>query len=134
MGQFGINAIEATKLLKSGYKSAEQAWYESAETYISEPSRDKDCPRIAFLGLCAAGLVVGVSPNTVKLIDSKNGNYAVKAVELLVANHNLARQGKTKLWELVMSELKENWNKAQNGQMDVVMTLWEKNLIVVEST
>ncbi|MBD2597057.1 hypothetical protein H6G74_22400 [Nostoc spongiaeforme FACHB-130] len=135
MGQYGINAIEATKLLNSGYKSAEQAWRKSAEILISkESSREKPCPRSAFLGLCAAGLVVGVSPNTVKLMDSKNGNYAVKAVELLVANHNLARQGKTKLWKQVMSELKENPNKKQNGQMDVVMTLWEKNLIIVEST
>lgn len=130
-----MTAIEATKLLKGGYKSAEQAWRESAEINIlKEPSRDKGCPRVAFLGLCAAGLVVGVSPNTYlkSISNRKNAKYSVTAVGLLMRDRNLAQEDHKTLWSLVMSELKENPKKKHNGQMDVVMALWEQNLIVID--
>ncbi|GBE92565.1 DUF6979 family protein [Nostoc cycadae] len=135
MGQYGTTAIEAIKLLKSGYKSAEQAWRESAEKHIlAKSSRNKGCPRQAFLGLCASGLVVGVSPNTcTKLISSLNGEYSVTAVRLLVRDPNLVQKGKSKLWQKVLSEIPNtNPKKKHNEQMDVVMALWEQNLIVID--
>ncbi len=76
----------------------------------------------AFLGLCKEGLVVGVEPGNYAK-SSKNGEYAVDAVKVLRKNKYLASQPDF-LWKKVAGN-----TKPQNGQMDVVIGLWEAGLI-----
>nr|WP_313637966.1 hypothetical protein [Paenibacillus sp.] len=57
-----------------------------------------------------------------------NKTYAIQAVELLKANPELAKD-KNELWRKVIKGVK----KQHNSQMDVVLALWNNNLIVSES-
>ena len=118
-------AVLAVELLSSG-NCAEPAiaWKNAASKMFpsSASLRDKGCPKGSFLGLCMADLVVGVEPgNYVK--PSKNGEYAIAAVNVLRRNKFLASQPDL-LWKKVAGNA-----KTQNHQMDVVIGLWEAGLI-----
>jgi len=90
--------------------------------------------REAFLGLCAAGLIRGVSSATcTEPSSSPNRSYSVIAVRLLEANPDLARATKIELWRRVMKELAMDPKKKPNEQMDVVLTLWNQGLIVAST-
>jgi hypothetical protein len=89
----------------------------------TKSSQEKGCPKGAFLGLCQDGMVKGIPKgNYTKSI--KNKQYALQAVDIL------KRAGKKtftpkKLWlELRLGD------KKSNSQMDVVLALWNKNLIL----
>ena len=86
------------------------------------PSRDKGCPRNAFLGLAEDGLIVGV-PSGQYTRSELNKRYATRAVGLLRQKRHLAKNTPSELWRLVMSEECDR-NKAHNNQMDVVTALW----------
>ena len=88
-------------------------------------SREKGCPRIAYLGLCSEGMVKGVLRSNYVKPSSLNKAYAVKAVRLLRSDPLLA-EDKRELWNRVQNGNK----KAENNQMDVVLSLWKENLIV----
>lgn len=104
------------------------SWEQAASTYFSsESSRQKACPRNAFLGLCEAGLVKGIKVGV--YLKNKNENlnkkYAIAAVEKLKENPNVS---KNELWDEVREKLALG-EKAHNSQMDVVLALWQNNLI-----
>lgn len=87
-------------------------------------SQAKGCPRDAFLGLCEEGLIKGIPPG--KYCHSvKNKKYAMSALGLIRKNATLLKQP-ARLWELVM----QGESKVHNSQMDVVIALWESELIV----
>ncbi len=136
MTKYGSTAVQAVGLLRDGYKSADQAWRTIAgKVFAGAPkARDKVCPREAFLGLCAAGLIRGVSPGTCSgSSDSPNRSYSVTAVRLLSASPELVRGTKIGLWRLVMTELGLNTDKKPNEQMGVVLALWERDLITARA-
>ena len=83
----------------------------------------KGCPKGAFLGLCNAGLIQGVSAGNYARA-SKNGQYAVRAVEILNGNRFLASQPEL-LWKKVAGN-----TKTPNHQIDVVIGLWEAKRII----
>jgi hypothetical protein len=89
----------------------------------SSAARKKGCPRAAFLGLCEEGLVKGI-PAGHYTKSSENKAYAVRAVALLL--EGAQRWSKSALWKAVTTEEV----KQENGQIDVVLALWNKNLIV----
>ena len=92
MGAFGEVAVQSAELVRSGAcDSALKAWETAALTVFphSESQREKSCPRVAFLGLCEAGLVAGV-PASVSAKASANKDYAVRAARLLALNPGLA--------------------------------------------
>jgi len=125
MGKYGEAAVEASNLLNSGYaKSPIDAWNKATAKIFSESAsgRDKGCPRDAFLGLCEEGLIRGVAPGNYTR-STKNKGYAVKAVQIL-KNNPTSSYSQALLWEKV-----SGGRIRQNGQMDVVLSLWRNGLI-----
>ena len=118
---YGLVAIEAV-LNISDNTSPKEAWQHAATTTLSsESSRQKGCPRDAFLGLCQEGLVKGVKRG--KYTNSVlNKQYALNAVQVLMENKNKKHTSK-ELWQTL------NLKKAHNGQMDVVLALWKENYL-----
>ena len=105
-GDIAIKAAESS----SEYEDMEQAWTKIAESFpIKESIRKKGCPKNAFLGLCHAGLVKGISPEKVKTKRSKNknGEYAVTAVSLLKNNPEWANQKKSVFWRKIVGDEKK---------------------------
>jgi hypothetical protein len=128
MGKYGEAALKAVNLIKSdGEVSPIYAWEATTIEIFGKgtSSQAKGCPKSTFLGLCEEGLVTGVRLGKyLKNINSKNKLYGLKAVELLTQQASLASNIK-QLWELVF----EGEYKMHNDQMDVVVSLWENNLI-----
>lgn len=95
----------------------------------SESSRKKGCPRSTYLGLCEAGFVRGI-PRGDYTQSEDNKRYAIDAVRLLRRDPNLAEPsasagGAARLWAAVM----KGDPKRPNGQMEVVLALWNTGLI-----
>lgn len=124
MGKYGETALLAVKLIESKQASTpREAWKKaSTEIFSSGTSKDKDCPRSTFLGLCEEGCVRGIEPGKyTKSLDNKA--YALQAAELLVKDPSLSQSPST-LWKAI------NIQKSHNSQMDVVITLWNNDLIM----
>jgi hypothetical protein len=132
MGKYGDTAVKATELLHSGHRSAEDAWRQAAEAVFSgaPESMRKTCPREAFLGLCQEGMLAGVAASSCRRMEWRlNRSYAVAASHLLVAEPDLAHNGKARLWRRVMRKCGADPNKMHNSQLDVVLALLAKGWI-----
>ena len=123
MNIFGRVAVRAVELIDKGKASdPADAWRQAVTAICSTKSmQEKVCPRCAFLGLCRAGLVKGVPKCSAK--SSKNGDYAVQAAEYLRENHPSPAPHLDELWCKVT-------DIEHNGQMDVVIALWETEQIL----
>lgn len=131
IGQFGDTAISAVDICKRDAISAEDSWEIACrERIANENSRGKSCPKLAFLGIVHSGLVKGIDAfgDVSRKYKTKNGQYALNAIEILQDDHSLA-QRKRILWKRVMEKSREDSNKTQNNQMEVVIALWEKHFI-----
>lgn len=128
MGQYGRVAVRAVELYRAGrHVSPREAWEAAANELIaSSSSRDKGCPRSTFLTLCGQGLVVGVPPGT--YFAPRNGEHAMEAVRRLSEDRTLAKRRPGQLWTAVLG----GFRKRYNGQMDVVLGLWEAGLIELD--
>ena len=127
MGKFGETAVLAAELMrKHANKIGSDAWEVAvARKFPKSPSaRAKSCPRGAFLGLCAAGLIRSIPSELSAKFTSTSGTYAVEAVGMLREDESLAAKGPKELWMLTSGA-----DKVQNHQMDVVLTLWRHGLI-----
>jgi hypothetical protein len=127
MGKYGMVAVRATTLVRSGrHGSAPEAWSVAArETFPgSVAAQRKGCPRAAFLGLCEEGLVAGVPVGSYTQ-SKENKAYALAAVRLLEMDPALASDGPTALWRKVQ----KGEERTPNHQMDVVLSLWSDGLI-----
>jgi hypothetical protein len=120
MGIYGRAAVLAKQLVMTSARSPEDAWEQAiAQATRSQSSREKPCPRNAFLGICGADLIDGVSGNRCRShAGSKNGRYAIAAWKLLQVDPGLKNDKKT-LWGRL-----EGVIVRENGQMDVVVSLW----------
>ena len=78
----------------------------------------------AFLGLCEEGLVKGIPPGDYTK-SVKNKQYAIDAVRLLRLDPTLAGSKKL-LWQEAIGERRIKHNQ----QMDVVVMLWERGLLM----
>jgi hypothetical protein len=122
--RYGDAAILAARQAASGGNPIAQ-WEKSLEKlYPTSPvARQKSGPRGAFLGLCEEGLVKEIPAGDYS--SSKDSKaYAVRAVALLTA----AKQhwSKSALWH----EVTDGAGKQENGQIDIVLALWNNDLIV----
>ncbi|MCG7501714.1 hypothetical protein MHM83_07505 [Tenacibaculum sp. Mcav3-52] len=117
--KYGLAVIEAAEIGGNPVDS----WEQAVSTYFtSESSKQKACPRNTFLGLCEEGLVKEV-PKGNYTNSVKNKEYALKAIEIL-KGHKATTFSPKELWEkLALGE------KKHNSQMDVVLALWENDLI-----
>lgn len=126
MGSYGSAAVRATELLRArDVSSPRDAWAKSVRREFprSVASREKSCPRDAFLGLCEDGRVRGVRPGSYTR-SRLNKLYTLQAVKILRAHPNLASDELT-LWNRVMNGRK----KTPNNQMEVVVALWRRRLL-----
>jgi hypothetical protein len=92
----------------------------------SSAARKKICPRGAFLGLCEDGLVKGI-PAGHYTASKGNKAYAVRAVALLT--EGTQHWSTSALWQAVTNGAE----KTHNSQMDIVLALWNNDLIVGKS-
>ena len=125
MSMYGRAAITAARMLEQGTPSnPEAAWARaiSRETKSSE-SRRKSCPRGAFLELCAAGVIPGCEARP-SLFRGPNGEYALRILKAIRADEELVSDGE-RLWSTAVRRAK----KRENGQVDVVVSLWKEGLI-----
>lgn len=122
MNKYSITALKAAQNYKESFDIIRIYERATEEVFETKSSREKSCPKNTFLGLCEEGLVKGVPKgNYTKSV--KNKEYALKAVNVLKSNHNKIFTSK-ELWEQL-----ELGDKKHNSQMDVVLALWENNLI-----
>ena len=124
--QFGETATLATKLYKEGgATSPKYAWKMAAQQLISsKSSREKSCPKNAYLGLCAAGLVCGIPSGDYVESNSQEKQYATTAVDILRQNPEKA-ENLSALWRDVLKSLGEDPSKAHDSQMNIVVELWK---------
>jgi predicted CoA-binding protein len=130
MGKYGEAAVKAVKLVVSGTIDYPRDAWEIATGEIfgaGTSSQRKGCPRNAFLGLCEEGKIKGI-PFDNYTNSKKNKEYAIKAVQILQEIPALSSDP-TALWNRVV---KRDY-KVHNQQMDVVTSLWNNNLIVVNT-
>lgn len=126
MGKYGeVSYLAVQAIMKNGKLRPRQAWAEAAEKIFGEgnTSAKKGCPGSAFLGLCEAGMVREI-PKGKYTRATKNKEYALKAAALLKADPSLARNA-SELWRRIT-----NNEVNHNSQMDVVITLWNKDLLL----
>lgn len=119
MSKYGYLAIRAAKAARNGV-SPVQAWKDAAKEVFpdSASSREKGCPKSAFLGLAEEGLLRDILVgNYTRSKDNKR--YALDAVSVIRANFNITHDAK-ELWQTVIN----GEDKAHNYQMDVVLALW----------
>jgi hypothetical protein len=127
MGKYGDAAVLATQMMLDGRAASPlDAWRMAVQLVFprSLSSQEKGCPKCAYLGLCEDGLVNGVeSGSYTGSVDNKR--YAVEAVALLRWDPELADAP-----ELLWACVTDDSGKTHNGQMDVVIALWQADHIV----
>ncbi|MEH7249477.1 hypothetical protein V7114_22175 [Neobacillus niacini] len=128
MGKYGQAAIEAVSLVSTNPLVTPRDAWNQATTEIfgtGTSSQLKSCPRSTFLGLCEEGYIKGVAQGNHHLKSTKNKEYGIKAVAILKKDPSLVHDV-NHLWDKVV----EREVKAHNSQMDIVVTLWNSNLLV----
>lgn len=128
MAKYNKIALDAVGRLKAGV-DPRSAWaLSAADAYPDRPSaRDKGCPRSTFLGLIDAGVLLGI-PAAPDLSNSSNARYALEAVAALRNEPGFAERP-SQLWERTSGAPKQ-----QNGQLEVVLALWNAGLITDSPT
>lgn len=131
MGKYGQAAVKAVSLVNGGPRlDPIRAWNRATSVLFGSgsTSQKKSCPRDAFLGLCQAGLVRGV-PAGQYTRSQDNAGYAVAAARLLHQNASLANLSCPQLWARVLQHVGMRGSKTHNGQMDVVLSLFQNSLL-----
>ena len=120
MSSYGELAKLAASRARQGANPVE-AWKDAAEDVFptKKASREKGCPKCAFLGLAEEGLIRGVQPGRYTR-SRDNKHYALVAVAALRSDPELANDA-DRLWEIVMDGV----TKKHNEQMCVVSALWQ---------
>jgi len=126
--KYGDTAVLATDIVLSGNITPPAEAWRLAVTEICQhsPSSQKNgSPKGAFLGLCEAGLIKAIPAGSYsKSVHNQAKGYALRAFSLLSSDPALAGDRKT-LWQKVM----DGKVKRHNGQMDVVLALWQHGLL-----
>lgn len=128
MGQHGRIAHHVVRRVVADGVSPDKAWAEvAAELYPKHPAL-QNCGSACstFLGLCAAGLVVGVPAGKYEF-SARDKNYGLEAVKILEEEPTLAFDQDT-LWRHVLN----GRSIRHSFQMDVVCTLFRADLIQTE--
>jgi len=126
--RYGEAAIMAVRQVASVGLTPADRWERAMEkVYPTSPgARKKAGPRSAFLSLCEAGLVKDIPAGRyTKTQDNKP--YAVQAVALLI--EGAQRWSVSTLWQKVT----DGADTVHNGQMDIVLALWNNHLIIGRS-
>jgi hypothetical protein len=122
--RYGEAAIMATRQESPADINPVARWETAMKALYptSSAARKRARPRGAFLGLCEEGLVKGI-PAGRYTPPNDNKAYAVRAVTLLVEGKQ--RWSTSALWKAVAKPV-----ETHDSQMDVVLALWNNDLIV----
>ena len=122
--RYGEAALMAARQPATAESSPADRWQSAMEKlYPTSPAaRKKPCPRGAFLGLCEEGLVCGIPAGAYKASRFDKA-YAVRAVGLLT--EGTEHRSISALWRAVTNGA----DIQHNSQMDVVLALWNNDLI-----
>lgn len=127
MSKYGDAALEAVRNLKKWSGDPHLVWERAMKEQFgrSLTAQRKSCPRSAFFPLIAADLIDGIPAKECDLKPGPaNARYAVRAVELLKKNPAWEPSA-VELWRRVIGAE----TKAHNGQMNVVLALWQADQI-----
>ncbi|APZ47800.1 hypothetical protein BW723_16515 [Polaribacter reichenbachii] len=123
MNKYAQTTLKAKRNYKENYSILESYERAAKEFFTTKSPQEKGCPKGTFLGLCETGLVRGIPKgNYTKSV--KNKEYALKAVEIL-KQHKHKNITPKELWLAL-----DLGDKRSNSQMDVVLALWENDLII----
>lgn len=113
-------AINSHSMIMTTDIDPRTAWQRSASHIFgaTSSSAKKGCPRDTFLGLCEAGRVKGVRPGS--YTRSQKKEYALGACARLLGDPNLGTLDLRRALAI---------DKSHNGQMDVMVALWQRSLI-----
>ena len=131
MSQYGKTAVAAALVAQRGKIKPPEAWkLETEKIFTGKSSQSKGCPRDAFLGLCEEGYVKKIPsvPSGEYTDSNSNKSYATCAIKLLCEDESL-KENISCLWRQVMCEVDEDVKKVHNNQMNVVIALWDNDLI-----
>jgi hypothetical protein len=122
-GLFGRTAVKAVGYARRPEYEPMDAWNKAAAEEIgNENTRDKICPRSAFLCLCEAGLVDGVSIRKA----GERKQYARIAVDRLRSDPQLSGLSPNALWTRTIGE-----HRSHQSEMNVVLALWNQGFIKI---
>ena len=123
-------AINAAKVARDYNISPEKTWKLFVEDKFptSTSQQIKGCPKNTFLGLCREGKIKGIPKRNYTRSDY-NVRYAITAITILNNNPNRNYIASTLWKEVMLSE--GDPTKHHNGQMDVVLGLWNEDLIII---
>ena len=128
MSKYGECAVKSVQFCIKESASPVDAWEEITSQVFGKgtSSQKKGCPRTTFLGLCEEGYIKGITKGKYLLKEMKDGNkkYAIEAVKVLKRNPDLIKR-KNDLW----SAMTCGKSIAQNNQIEVIVSLNEKDLI-----
>ena len=124
MNKYANVALKAVKIVREERISPQEAWSKASSLIFpnSKSSRDKTCPKNAFLGLCEEGLIEGVNPGSYTK-SNKNKHYAIQAIQLLKHNKQMTEK---QLWDSIE---KDDIGKRHNQQMHVVKALFKNDYV-----
>jgi hypothetical protein len=127
MNKYGQAAIKAVRLIAENQNLTPIEAWEIATIMIfgkNNSGQAKSCPRNTFLALCETGRVKNVPLNdyTTSVL---NKRYALDALKLLEFQPELS-DNPMQLWKSIPHE---NAEILHNSQMNVVVALWNENLI-----
>jgi len=126
LGLYGKAALIAARACRKKKNCCPESEWEKAVAKLSssKSTRQKACPRDAFLGLCSAGSVVGIPAGNYLKRGIVNAGYARTALRLLRAKP-LFVNGIKALWLEVIHPA----TIRHNQQMNVVLALWHAKLL-----
>lgn len=129
MNKYGMAAIEATHAVRINKEvSPLDAWEDATMRIFGDSSsQKKGCPKSTFLALCGMGVVKGIECGDYTK-SKKNRQYAMNAVEYICRNTNIDVTVEM-LWHYstIGMEVKHN------SQMDVVLALYENDMLEVKT-
>ena len=126
---YKLVAIDAVNFYKAQNISPLEAWKKAAGKAFptSFESQEKSYPKSTFLGLAGLGKIKGI---TVGNYTSSvlNKEYAITALSIL-QKQSVVETSPKELWRQTLVKLNKPQQIRHNGQMDVVIGLWEQKLI-----
>ncbi|GKX30762.1 hypothetical protein SH1V18_32420 [Vallitalea longa] len=127
MNKYALVTIKTVEFYKNNQNyDIRKSWEITADKVFGKNTAgaDKGCPKSTFLGLCEAGYVKGVKRGNYTRSE-KNKKYGIDAVKILQETPQLANSNSCadNLWKSVAGD------KQSNSQMEVVLALWNYNLI-----
>ena len=132
MKGYGDVAVLAAGFVTTEGLTPEDAWIKAAREVFpnSKAYREKGCPKSAFLGLCAAGLVRGIEPIGSGSVESDNGKYAIAAAGVVRGVKNIILVDEAALWKKSLQLSGAKIGLTYNHQMEVVLKLADAKLLL----